>query len=148
MEKGDLTIPKADFRAGTRRLFQINRLLPFLVIYGEEYLLIELNKIIVKSLSIMAQWKYLKEGSDDLKDQADILELMTQLDKKIRFKKEFVELEKKNNNNTGGKSNQSGNNGNNKGGNGNNNKPTSNSCRGKIAPTTSPEASKSQRTRM
>jgi hypothetical protein len=50
MEKGDLEITKADLRAGTHRLLQINRLLPFLGIYAEEYSLIELNKIIVKSL--------------------------------------------------------------------------------------------------
>ena len=89
MEKGDIKIPEGDLRAGTHRLFQINRLLPYLGIYGEEYSLTELNKIIVKSLPLMAQRKYLEEGGDDLEDQADILEMMTQLDKKFRLKKEL-----------------------------------------------------------
>ncbi len=130
MEKGNIKIPKSDLRAGTHRMFQINRLLPYLGIYGEEYLLTELNKIIVKSLPTMAQQKYLEEGGDDLEDQADILEMMTQLDKKFRLKKEFAELEKKNNNNNNNnsKSNQSSN-GNNKGGNGGGKKLTSNPCR-------------------
>ena len=76
----------------------------------------------------MAQRKYLEEGGDDLEDQADIVEMMTQLDKKFRLKKEFAELERKNNNhnsNNGGKSNQSNNNGN-KGG---EKKQSSNPCR-------------------
>jgi hypothetical protein len=37
MEKGDIKLPEGDLRAGTHRLFQINRLLPYLGIYGEEY---------------------------------------------------------------------------------------------------------------
>ncbi len=134
MEKGDIKIPESDLRAGTHRLFQINRMLPYLGTYAEEYLLSELNKIIVKSLPMLAQRKYLEEGGDDLEDQADILEMMTQLDKKFRLKKEFAELEKKsnnnNNNNNNRKSNQSSNNGNNKGGNnGSGKKPASNPCR-------------------
>jgi hypothetical protein len=130
MEKGDIKIPEGDLRAGTHQMFQINRFLPYLGIYGEEYLLTELNKIIVKSLPTMAQRKYLIEGGNDLEDQADILEMMTQLNKKFRLKKEFAELEKNNNNNNNnnGKSNQSSN-GNNKGGNGGRKKSTSNPCR-------------------
>ena len=132
MENGDIKIPENDLRAGTYRIFQINRLLPYLGIYATEYSTIELNKIIVKSLPAMAKRKYLVDGGDDLEDQADILELMTQLDTKFRLKKEFAELEKQSLNNKQGKSNQSSNNGNNKGGNGNGNgKKSSNSnpCR-------------------
>ncbi len=73
MEQGDIEIPESDLRAGTHQMFQINRLLPFLGFYAEEYSLAELNKIIVKSLPIMAQRKYLEDGGDDLEDQADIL---------------------------------------------------------------------------
>ncbi len=73
----------------------------------------------------------MEDGGDDLEDQADILEMMTQLDKKFRLKKEFAELEKKpsnnsnnnNNNNKQGKSQSSGS----KGGNGNE-KKHSNPC--------------------
>ncbi len=55
MEKSNIKIPKNDLRAGTHRMFQINRLLPHLGIYAEEYSLTKLNKIIVKSLPITAQ---------------------------------------------------------------------------------------------
>ncbi len=77
MEKGDIKIPESDLRAGTHRLFQINRMLPYLGTYAKEYLLPELNKIIVESLPMLAQRKYLEEGGDNLEDQADILEMMT-----------------------------------------------------------------------
>jgi hypothetical protein len=90
--------------------------LPYLGINATEYSTIELNKIIVKSLPAMAKRKYLVDGGDNLEDQADILELMTQLDTKFRLKKEFAELEKQSLNNKQGKSNQSSNSGN---GNGN-----------------------------
>lgn len=56
--KGDIKISKTNLCAGTQ--FQINRLLPYLEIYAEEYLLTKLNKIIVKILPFMAQQKYLK----------------------------------------------------------------------------------------
>ena len=52
MDKGDIKIPNSDFRVGTHQLFKINCLLPLLGIWGEEYMLIELNKIIIKSLPV------------------------------------------------------------------------------------------------
>ena len=127
MENGDIKIPENDLRTGTYRFFQINRLLPYLGIYATEYTIIELNKIIVKSLPATARRKYLEDGGDDLDDQADILELMTQLDKKFRLKKEFAESEKKsvnnnNNNNKPGKSQSNG-------GGGKSDKKKSNPCR-------------------
>ncbi len=129
MENGDIKIPESNLRTGTYRLFQINRLLQYLGIYATKYSIVELNKIIVKSLPATARRKYMEDGGDDLEDQADILEMMTQLDKKFRLKKEFAELEKKssnnnNNSNKQGKSQSSGS----KGGNGNE-KKQSNPCK-------------------
>ena len=75
----------------------------------------------------MAQRKYLEEGGDDLEDPTDILELMMQLDKKFRLKKEFADQEKQssNNNNTNkSKSGQLSGNGKN-----NNQKKSGNPCR-------------------
>jgi hypothetical protein len=77
--------------------------------------------------------KYIESGGDDLEDQTDILELMTQLDTKFWLKKQFAEQEKKasgnnnnnNNNNRGKSNNQSGKNG--KSGNGG--KKSTNPCR-------------------
>lgn len=77
MEKGDLKMPENDLHAGTHWLFQINCLLPYLGIYAEEYLLTKPNKIIVKSLPLKTQWKYLEDSGDDIRDQSDILEMMT-----------------------------------------------------------------------
>lgn len=90
MEDGELRIPENDLRTGTYRLFQINRLLPYIGIYARSYTIEELNKIIVKSLTPLAKRKYIELGGDDLDDQSDILELMTQLDTKFRLKKQYA----------------------------------------------------------
>ena len=102
-------------------------MLPYLGIYATKYTITELKKIIVKSLTATTRRKYLEDSGDDLEDQSDIIELMTQLDKKFWLKKEFAELENKsvnnnNNNNKPGKSQSNG-------GGGKSDKKKSNPCR-------------------
>ena len=99
MENGDMKIPEYELRSCTHRIFQINRLLPYLGIYAHTYSVGDLNKIIVKSLPATAQRKYIESGGDDLDDQADILKLMNQLNTKFRLKREFQDMERKMSNN-------------------------------------------------
>ena len=91
MENGEIKILESELRAGAYRMTTLH----------------ENQHIIVKSLPPLAMWKYIEGGGDDLKDQANILKFMTQLNTKFRLKKQFVEQEKNasGNNNNGGKSN-------------------------------------------
>ena len=97
MDKGKIRIPENNLRKGTERLFEINKLIPYLGIYAREYTIEEMNKVIVESLPPKAMVKYVGEGGDDLEDEDDILELMQTIDNKFKLKAEAAALERKSN---------------------------------------------------
>ena len=57
MDKGKIRIPENNLRKGTERLFEINKLIPYLGIYAREYTVKEMNKVIVESLPPKAMVK-------------------------------------------------------------------------------------------
>ncbi len=95
MESGKIKIPDSNLPKGTELLFQINKLLPYLSIRAHEYTIKELNKIVIKSLSPKAMCKYVGESGDDLKDKADIMEMILLIKNKIKLKAEAAALEQK-----------------------------------------------------
>ena len=76
-------------------LVQINKLITYLSIYAHEYSIEELNKIIVESLLLKAMVNYIGEGSNNLEDKQNILELITQIDNKFKLKAEAAGFKKK-----------------------------------------------------
>ena len=97
MENGSIKIPETSLRVGTYRLIQINRMLPYLGIGAKSYDAKNLNKIIVKSLSPKAMQKYVGDGSVDLDDINNILDLMSLIDSKLSLKREVAALEQQQN---------------------------------------------------
>ena len=77
MDKGSIKIPETSLRISSYRLIQINQMLPLLGIGAKLYDTVELNKIIVKSLSLKEMQKYIGDGGDDLDDITDILDMMS-----------------------------------------------------------------------
>ena len=67
------------------------------ILYVREYNIEEMNKVIIKSLHPKAMVKYVGEGGDNLEDKQDILELMTQIDKKFKLKAKASALKRKTN---------------------------------------------------
>ena len=95
MDKGKIKIPENNMRKGTKRLFQINKLIVYLGIYAQKYTIKEMNKIFVKSLPPKAMVKYVSKGGDNLEDKHDILELMMQINNNFKLKAEAAVLERK-----------------------------------------------------
>jgi hypothetical protein len=97
MENSNIKIPKQSLCIGTYRLIQINQLMPFLGIYAQPYTMEELNKIIVKSLLAKAMQKYVGDGSNNLDNITNILDLMLLIDTKLQLKQETAALEQQQN---------------------------------------------------
>ncbi len=97
MENRDNKIPETGLCAGTNWLIQINKLLPCLGIGSKSFNTEDLNKIIVKSLSLKAMLKYVGDGSGDLDNITDILDLMSRIDSKLSLTREVAALEQQQN---------------------------------------------------
>ena len=97
MENRDNKIPETGLCAGTNWLIQINKLLPCLGIGAKSFNTEDLNKIIVKSLSLKAMLKYVGDGSGDLDNITDILDLMSRIDSKLSLTREVAALEQQQN---------------------------------------------------
>jgi len=87
--------PGVSLRNGAQRLFQINKLIPYLGIYAHEYDIEGLNKVITASLPPKAYRKYCRNGGDDLDDKDEILDLLSIIDTKLDLKEIVAILEKK-----------------------------------------------------
>ena len=96
LDQGQIKIPPGvTLQNGAQRFFQINKLLPFLGIYAQEYDIEGLNKVITASLLPKAYGKYCRDGGDDLDDKDKILDLLSIIDTKLALKEEVAILEKK-----------------------------------------------------
>ena len=93
MKDGKIKIPETNLRAGTNRLIQINKLLPYLGIGAKSFSIQDLNEIIVKSLPPKAYKKYVGDGGDELDDLTAIKDLMSTIDAKLDLKREVAALE-------------------------------------------------------
>ena len=87
MENGTVKILDSNLWRGTDRRFQINKLMSHLGIHAHENFTKELNKIIVKSLSPKAMYKYVGEGGDDVEEKAENFELMLLIKNKMKLKR-------------------------------------------------------------
>jgi hypothetical protein len=71
--------------------------MPYLRIYSRLYTTEELHKIIVKSLPAKVMQKYMGDGSNDLDNITNILDLMLLIDTKLQLKQETAALEQQQN---------------------------------------------------
>ncbi len=86
MENRMLKIPESNLLVGTYWLIQINKMLPLLGLQAKTYNIRDLNKIIIKSLSLKAMCKYVGEEGDNLDDVNDILNMMSMIGTKLQLK--------------------------------------------------------------
>ena len=88
-------MPGVTLQNGAQWFFHINKLIPFLEIYAQEYDIEWLNKVITACLPSKAYGKYCKDGGDNLDNKDEILDLLSIIDTKLDLKEEVAILEKK-----------------------------------------------------